>query len=337
MRASCFSHCFRARAGQLRFRAAEAVARVVGEQSALHGALGVLLQAPVDGGVHDVAVDIDRVAIAGDHLGARHFRGVPGLQLDVRAVIARRHRRGERGIVRGAIDVAELQHASENPVAPRARAGGVVERIQRRGRFRQAGDQRGLVQGELLDRAPVVDLRGGLDAVGAVAQEDLVEVELEDLLLVELALDLQREQDLVELAHEGLVAAEEVVARDLHRDRAAAGLDAARGRELPRRARQSAEIDAVMAQETIVLGGEHRLDEHLRDLFETHRGTAHLAEFADQQTVAAVDAQRLLEPDVAQHIHRRQPRAQIQQRACDGDHSCGNWRQQHPAQAPAPD
>ena len=98
-----------------------------------------------------------------------------------------------------------------------------------------------------------------------------------------------------------------------------------------------AEIDAVVAQETVVLGGEHRLDEHLGDLLEAHRRAAHLAELAHQQAVAGVDAQGLLESDVAQHIHRGQPRGQIQQRACDGDHSCGNRRQHHAAQAPAPD
>ena len=88
MRASWGSHCpgvvpsSRASAPRKPWRA------VVGEQSALHRVLCLLLQAAVDGGVHDVAVDIGLVAIAGDHLGARHFRGVLGMQIDARAVLA---------------------------------------------------------------------------------------------------------------------------------------------------------------------------------------------------------------------------------------------------------
>ena len=116
-----------------------------------------------------------------------------------------------------------------------------------------------------------------------------------------------------------------------------AGLDAARGREFPRGAREPGEIHAAVVQEAVVLRGEHGLDQQRRDPVVLHRRAAHLAELAHQQAVPAVDAQRFLEAHVPQHVHRGQPGPQVQQGACDGDHSCRNRRQDDEAQSPAPD
>ena len=62
------------------------------------------------------------------------------------------------------------------------------------GRLRQPRNHRELGEPELRgDGAPVVDLRRGADTVGALAEKDVVDVELEDLVLGEFPFDLQRE------------------------------------------------------------------------------------------------------------------------------------------------
>ena len=82
--------------------------------------------------------------------------------------------------------------------------------------------------GDVLQRAAEVDLRGGGEAVGALAEEDLVDVELEDLVLGQVRLDFPGEQHLPQLAGDRLLAGQEEVAGDLHRDRARALLGARR-------------------------------------------------------------------------------------------------------------
>ena len=56
---------------------------------------------------------------------------------------------------------------------------------------------------------------GGIDAIGAAAEVNPVEIQLEDLVLGELALDRQRQHRLLELAAKGAVVGQEDVAREL--------------------------------------------------------------------------------------------------------------------------
>ena len=57
--------------------------------------------------------------------------------------------------------------------------------------------------------------RGGVDAIGAAAEIDAVEIELEDLVLGELALQRQRQDRFLDLAPEAAVVGQEDVAREL--------------------------------------------------------------------------------------------------------------------------
>ena len=64
--------------------------------------------------------------------------------------------------------------------------------------------------------------RRGVDAVGAAAEIDPVEIELEDLVLGELRLQRQRQDRLADLAAEGAVVGQEDVAGELLGDGRAA-------------------------------------------------------------------------------------------------------------------
>ena len=99
--------------------------------------------------------------------------------------------------------------------------GRVVERRRVDDR-RQGGALR---HGQLADVLVEVRLRRGLDAVGATAVVDRVEVVLEDLVLALLLVDLDGDDDLLELPGQRAVRREEVVLHVLLGDRRAAALD----------------------------------------------------------------------------------------------------------------
>ena len=160
-------------------------------------------------------------------------------------------------------------------------------------------------------RVPVVDLRRGPHPVGALAEEDLVDVELQDLLLAELALDLQREEDLVELADVGLLPGEEEVPGHLHGDGAAPRPLLPGAHEVEHGAGQALPVDARVLEVAVVLAGEEGLDEALRHLVEVERRAALLAELRHELVVAGVDAQRHLETYVAQRLRGGELRLQV--------------------------
>ena len=86
--------------------------------------------------------------------------------------------------------------------------------------------------------------RGRVDPVGAAAEIDAVEIELEDLILAELALEREREDALLDLADEGPVVGQEDVARELLGDGRAALAPVAGAQPNLDGARDSDRIDA---------------------------------------------------------------------------------------------
>ena len=72
--------------------------------------------------------------------------------------------------------------------------------------------------GAMAEEAP----RRSVDAIGAAAEINPVEIQLEDLVLGEFALDGQRQHAFLDLAAEGAAVGEEDVARELLSDGRAA-------------------------------------------------------------------------------------------------------------------
>jgi hypothetical protein len=103
-----------------------------------------------------------------------------------------------------------------------------------------------------------VGLGGGLDAIGAAPEVDRVEVALEDLVLGQVAVDLDRDDHLAQLAVEGAVLGEEVVLDVLLGDRRPAALDVGAAHGLPHRAGDAAWGDPGVGVEVAVLGGDDR-------------------------------------------------------------------------------
>ena len=74
-----------------------------------------------------------------------------------------------------------VKHARQHGVAALYGTIVRVKWVKGRRRFRQAGDHRQLGNAQLGDGLAVIDLSGGLDSIGAIAEVDLVDVQLEDL------------------------------------------------------------------------------------------------------------------------------------------------------------
>ena len=90
----------------------------------------------------------------------------------------------------GGGDVAVLDHAIDHVIAARDRLVALAERIVVVRPLRQRGEIGGLRDRQLVHRLVEIEQRGGGDAIGAEAEIDFVEIELEDLVLRIGALDL---------------------------------------------------------------------------------------------------------------------------------------------------
>ena len=99
----------------------------------------------------------------------------------------------------------------------------------------------------------------------------------------------------------------------------AAGFEVGHGR-----ANDSLPIDAMVAEESIVLGGEKRLNETLGQFLVTHWDAALLADRLHQLAVARINSQRHLQLHFAQAVHVRQSGPQVDISADVGECKQGN-------------
>ena len=162
----------------------------------------------------------------------------------------------------------------------------VDRRVQRR-RLREPRDHRGLGERELIEVLLEIPVRGGTDAPRAGAEVDVIEVDREDRPLGILGLEAAREDRLLALARQALLAAEELL-RDLLRDRRAALREVARGDVRPHRARDALEVDPAVVEEVVILDREERIDQALRDPLVRDELAPLLRELAEQGPVGRV-------------------------------------------------
>ncbi len=191
---------------------------------------------------------------------------------------------------------ALVAHQAEHHVAPAHGALRMRPRVIERRQLgeRRQGGRLGDVQ--LLRVLPEVDLRGSLDAVGPGSEVDLVQVQLEDRVLGEVAFDLHRHPRFLELAGEGLLAADllrEDVARQLHRDGREPLGEAHRQEVVLDGAHDAPIVDPVVIVEALVLGRDERLAHRQRDFGQRQHGPPLGAELADEAPVCRVHLRRL--------------------------------------------
>ena len=318
-------------------RLAPAVAVVVDPHAVHDRLVGRGLQGRVDGGGDVVALVEHVAAEARHHLLADHLGHVRRVDLDGALVRAGVHRHRAGGVGLRPRHEAQFRHARQDVVvAPDARALRIVQRVAAGRELGDAGQGGGFVQAQVGELLAVVELRGRGHAVGPVPEEALVEVQAEDLVLAQLPLHLHRQQHLGELAGVAVLAAQEELAGDLLGNGGTAG-DAlvVGGRQQPDRARHALEVDPVVLVEAGVLRGQEGLLHLQGDVLDVDRIAAHLAEQPDQAAIPGIDVHRLLQLDVAQALHVRQPRRNRGQQDADdqGAQQCKcDGAQQKPAQ-----
>ena len=142
---------------------------------------------------------------------------------------------------------------------------------------------------------------GGVDAVGAAAEIDLVEVQLENLVLGELALHRHRQDRLANLAARGIAVVEEDRPRQLLRDGGRALKAAVGVAVLPckvDRAGQPLGIDTKMRAVAAILDGDHRVLHHLRNFAAGQPAPVAGADFLDDCAVHRAHADHLALLDI---------------------------------------
>ena len=172
----------------------------------------------------------------------------------------------------------------------------MVARIVGARGLRKGGERRGFADVHVPCGLPEVHLRRGLDPGDVGPQVDLIEVQLENGVLREIALQLYRDARFAQLARQLLFPPEvlgEHVARELHRDgREALGVVQRRDIGLER-SQDPPVVDAVMLVEALVLDRDERLPHEDRNLFERQHGAPLDAQLGDQAAVRGIHFRRL--------------------------------------------
>ncbi len=161
--------------------------------------LGRLLHVEVERGVDPEAGPIEIAAEPGLQQLARIFDEVVAHPGKVRPR-RQRERVGLPRLGRLARQLGLVAEQIDDQVPPLHVERRVPPRIVAGGAFRNRGERRGLGHVERPGRFAEVPERRGLDAVGPVAEIDLIEIELEDLLLRIAALDVHGDPHLAQLA-----------------------------------------------------------------------------------------------------------------------------------------
>ncbi len=239
-----------------------------------HGLLRETLQVQIE-----CRVDFHPRASA-EHALEVFFDLLAGVVDEVRRLVLdgprRNHQRLGRGLAGvGVGDGAGVDHGAQHDVAPFARAFGIAERREPRRRLDEPGNRRRLGERQVADVLAEEDARRFRHAVygkgAALAEHDVVQVQLEDLLLGEARLEHERHELFLQLAPHRLLGREECVLDDLLRERGRAfeirpvatqvrddGAHGANG------------IDARVIEEPPVLDGEHRVDDVFRQVRQRH-------------------------------------------------------------------
>jgi hypothetical protein len=161
----------------------------------------------------------------------------------------------------------------------RIAAGGLGESCQH-GRFRKRQVPSALSE---------ISLGGGLHAVSAVAEVDVVQVEGDDLFLGQVAVDLVGKERLLELPHVAPLRGEIEGFGDLLGDRAPSLDDLARFKIFEKSPGDALHVEALVLEEAGVLGGDEGLDHELRDLFVLDDLPVLEEELVDQLVVVGID------------------------------------------------
>ena len=192
--------------------------------------------------------------------------------------------------------LADLVHQYQDGLKPVQRLLAVGKNIIHRRRLRQPRQKGRLPRRQLLGGGVEIGFCGSLDAVGSVAVEVFVQVQLKDLLLAVAAGNFSRENDFARLAlHCALVAfiRQQQRARQLLRNGGRAAGIFAGGVVQHHGARDGHQVKTRMVVILLILGCQGRRDDIRRHAFQRDVGTpsrVRVEDLVDRVTVAVKNA-----------------------------------------------
>ena len=182
--------------------------------------------------------------------------------------------RGERAILLLGTDDAILLHAAQHVGQALLGAVGMAVGIEIVRALEQACQHGAFGEREVLGRFAEIAARGHLHAPRAAPEVSGIEVELENLRLAQRVLEPRGDDHLADLALIGDVLADQEILHDLLRDGRAALRPARLGEIADEGADDAALVDAVMLEETPVLGGDESLLHEIGNGGERHPDAA---------------------------------------------------------------
>ena len=204
---------------------------------------------------------------------------------------AERGRRGVRPLLLG--DVPIVAHLAQHIIAAVERALGRTDRVVIGGSLGQDRKICRLGQRQLGDVLVEVGARRGLDAIGVAAEEDRIQVKLENLLLAQRRFEAECEDRLADLAADIVARILQQIFGDLLGDGGSAprtppashGL----GCIVADRSDQTDVIEPAMGEEGLVLGGDKRIADQRREFVVGQLDPPLASERLDGSAVIATD------------------------------------------------
>ena len=190
-------------------------------------------------------------------------------------------------------DEFKRTHATQHILLSGFRAGKVYYRIVFGRRFGQAGQHRKFGQTEFAHRFAEVSTRGSFKAISALPEINLIDIKLENLVLGEIAFDLDGQHGLGQFARKSFFIRQKKIARHLHGDSRGSLFGAAGEQIRTDSAQDTYCIHAPMAIETLVFSRDNGIAHMLGHFIDRHERASFFPEFCDQGAIACIDAEGL--------------------------------------------
>ena len=267
-------------------------------------------------------------------------RVIEGVTREAVRLIGREHQRLRFRFVGLRLgDEARFDHLLEHIGLPFFRTRRLRLLGKARGRLREGREHCRLGERQVFRRLAEIGVRSSVEAIGAGAEIDAVEIELEDLVLRQHPLEVVGEASLLRFPLQRLVRRQEQILDQLLRDRGCA-LDRAAGANVgEHRADNGPYVDAGVLAEALVLGADEGVHDMLRNIGEAHGAAIARPTHGDRCAVrvneldgrlAVERPERLL---VRQHGHLREHRVPQHRKR---DDASGDRGANHAKSGPTP-
>ncbi len=203
-------------------------------------------------------------------------------------------------------DLPIVQHLRQHQVPPPQRPIRIPQRRVILRPLRQRRQQSRLRQRQVLHMLVEIKLRPCLEPVRSMTQVDLIGIKRKDLVFREPALDLHRQEDLLELPPIRLLRRQEEVPRQLHRQRRCSLHPALRMQVAIRCAHRAKQIHTPVAFKALVFDRDDGLAQHRREIRIRHHHPPLQRKRAEDLAMNVVELGRRLRLIAHQVVYLRQ-------------------------------